>query len=105
LPSTHRTQPQSAAPLAILQLKLQLVRAALFCFAFHHFLLAPVPRCEPGRLRFSFVLLKPEGRGRKKSPASVPLSKRKPNAGLVSLTMACFSYLLFVLTRRTYLPN
>jgi len=42
-------------------------------------------------------LPKPEGCSRKKALRRLPLLKREPNAGLVSLTMTCLSYLLVAL--------
>jgi hypothetical protein len=44
------------------------------------------------------LLPKPRRLQPKKKPCAGPLPKRKPNAGLVSLTMACLSYLLVKLT-------
>jgi len=60
-----------------------------------------VPRFETWTVAFS-VLLEPKGCSRKKALRQSPLLKRKPNAGLVSLTMACLSYLLVELT---FLPK
>src|ERR1700675_3325306 len=43
----------------------------------------------------------PESRKRKKPCAAFPPLGRKPNAGLVSFTMACLSYLVVVSSRKS----
>ena len=94
LTSAHRSQPQPAAAFAILQFKSLLLPRLVFRFCFHHSSWGSGLALRTGAVAVEAHLPKPEGCSRKKALRRLPLLEREPNAGLVSLTMTCLSYLL-----------
>jgi hypothetical protein len=101
LASPNWTQPQSTTAFAILQFKPRLGRSfAVFFFCLHSL---PLHRLQAANLSSDCFAEARRRQPKQKALRRPPLQKRKPNAGLVSLTMTCLSYLLVGRTCRQYM--